>query len=145
MDVRFWCVKSAPALKVGPQHRYSTNFSVLFKIWDYDMRSDLYFTNHSNFQWLVVMNRGSKTQLQVDSNLNLTLWPPVPHIFRFFHFLLSHQVPPFKQVKDKMWHQSAIYENSWPPFCQIWIIVTHLKLWIASARHNFNWVKIQIE
>ena len=44
-----------------------------------------------------------------------------------------------------MWHQSAIFENSWPPFCQIWIIFTHLKLWIASARHNFKWVKIQIE
>ena len=44
-----------------------------------------------------------------------------------------------------MWDQSAIFENSWPPFCQIWIIFTHLKLWIASARHNFKWVKIQIE
>ena len=22
---------------------------------------------------------------------------------------------------------------------------THLKLWIASARHNFKWVKIQIK
>ena len=54
-------------------------------------------------------------------------------------------IPPFKHVKDKMWHQSAIFENSWPPFCQIWIIFTQLKLWIASARHNFKWVKIQIE
>ena len=44
-----------------------------------------------------------------------------------------------------MWHQSAIFENSWPLFCQIRIIFTHLKLWIASARHNFKWVKIQIE
>ena len=25
---------------------------------------------------------------------------------------------------------------------QIWIIFTHLKLWIASARHNFKWVKL---
>ena len=25
-----------------------------------------------------------------------------------------------------MWHQSAIFENSWTPFCQIWIIFTHL-------------------
>ena len=24
-----------------------------------------------------------------------------------------------------MWHQSAIFENSWPLFCQIWIIFTH--------------------
>ena len=33
----------------------------------------------------------------------------------------------------------------WSPSCQILIIFTHLKLWIASARHNFKWVKIQIE
>ena len=44
-----------------------------------------------------------------------------------------------------MWHQPARFENSWPPFCQIWIIFTYLKLWIASASHNFKWVKIQIE
>ena len=40
---------------------------------------------------------------------------------RVFIFLLAHQVPPFKHVKDKMWHQSAIFENRWPPCCQIWI------------------------
>ena len=57
---------------------------------------------------------------------------------RVFIFLLAHSVPPFK-------HQLAIFENGWPPFCQIWIIFTHLKLWIASARHNFKWVEIQIE
>ena len=60
---------------------------------------------------------------------------------RVFIFLLPH----FKYVKDKIWHQSARFENSWPPFCKIWIIFTHLKLWIATARHNFKWVKIQIE
>ena len=32
-----------------------------------------------------------------------------------------------------MWHPSSIFENSWPPYCQIWIIFTHLKLWIVSA------------
>ena len=26
---------------------------------------------------------------------------------------------------------------------QIWIIFTHLKLWVAVARHNFKWVKIK--
>ena len=57
-------------------------------------------------------------------------------IYSGFHFLLAHYVPPFEYVKDKMWHQSAIFDNSWPPFCQIWIIFTHLKLWIASARQN---------
>ena len=32
-----------------------------------------------------------------------------------------------------MWHQSARFEKSWPPFHQIWIIFTHLKLWIVDA------------
>ena len=66
-------------------------------------------------------------------------------IYSGFHFLLAHQVPHFNYVKDKMWHQPARFEKSWPPFCQIWIIFTHLKLRIASAGHNFKWVKIQIE
>ena len=30
-------------------------------------------------------------------------------------------------------------------FFQIVIIFTHVKLRIASARHNFKWVEIQIE
>ena len=29
-------------------------------------------------------------------------------------------------------------------FVQIWIIFTHLKLWIASAGYNFKWMKITI-
>ena len=41
--------------------------------------------------------------------------------------------------KDKTWHQSTRLQNRWLPFWQIWIIFTHLKLWIASARHNFKW------
>ena len=24
---------------------------------------------------------------------------------------------------------------------QIWVIFSHLKLWVAAARHNFKWVK----
>ena len=63
----------------------------------------------------------------------------------FFTQLLPHSVPPFKHVKAIMWHQSARFKKSWPPFCQIWIILTHLMLWIASARHNFMWVKILIQ
>ena len=44
-----------------------------------------------------------------------------------------------------MWHQPARFEKRWPSFCQIWIIFTHLRSWIASARHNLKWVKIQIK
>ena len=39
----------------------------------------------------------------------------MPHIYEFY-FLLTHYVPLFEHVKDKMWHQSAIVETSWPPF-----------------------------
>ena len=29
-------------------------------------------------------------------------------------------------------------------FEQIWVIFTHLKMWVAVANHNFKWVKIKI-
>ena len=48
-------------------------------------------------------------------------------------------------LKDKTWYQSARFLKIWSPFCQFWIICTHWKLWIASASHNFRWVKIPIE
>ena len=47
----------------------------------------------------------------------------------------------FKHFNCKAWDQSLKIDNSWPPFCQIWIIFTRLKF----AIHNFKWVKIQIE
>ena len=33
----------------------------------------------------------------------------------------------------------------WPKLLQIEVIFSHLKLWIAVARHNFKWLKIKIE
>ena len=30
----------------------------------------------------------------------------------------------------------------WCEINHIWVIFTHLKLWVAVARHNFKWVKI---
>ena len=61
-----------------------------------------------------------KNQLEADTEFILNCLNPQPfnrrcHIYSGFHFLLAHYVPPFKHVKDKMWHQSAIFENSWPP------------------------------
>ena len=55
--------------------------------------------------------------------------------------LLAHYLSALKYVKEK----TRGLENRRPPFCQICIIFTHLKLWIASARHNFKWVKSPIE
>ena len=66
-------------------------------------------------------------------------------LIRFLHFLSAHYLSVFKHVEDKKWHYSAKFKICWPPFCQIWISFTHLKLWIASARNNFKWVNIRIE
>ena len=60
--------------------------------------------------------------------------------FIFYQHLKYHLLNMLK-IKCDINQQS----NSWPPFCQVWIIFTHLKLWIASARHNFKWVKHQIK
>ena len=35
-----------------------------------------------------------------------------PDYIWFFFFLLAHQLSHFIKGKDKMWHQSAIFENS---------------------------------
>ena len=37
-----------------------------------------------------------------------------------------------------MWYQPAWSEKSWPPFCQIWIIFTHLKLWIDTTSSGWK-------
>ena len=34
------------------------------------------------------------------------------------------------------------FANICAQFKQIWVILSHLKLWVAVARHNFMWVKI---
>ena len=44
-----------------------------------------------------------------------------------------------ERVKNKLWHQSSRFENSWPLFCHIWIIFPHLKLWIASDTTYSGW------
>ena len=67
-------------------------------------------------------------------------------LYSFFDiFLIAHCISAFTHVENKTCHQSARFENSWSPFRKIWIIFTLLKLWIASARHNFKRVKIQTE
>ena len=63
----------------------------------------------------------------------------------FFYYHVKYHLLNMVKIKILMCQQLARFEKSWPAFCQIWIIFTHLKLWIASARHNFKWVKIQIE
>ena len=68
-----------------------------------------------------------------------------PDYIRFYFILVEYYISIFEHITDKTWYKSARFENIWHPLCQIYVIFTHLKLWIASARPNFKWVKIQIE
>ena len=47
-------------------------------------------------------------------------------VFIFSQHIRYHVLNMLKTKSDI--NQSAIFENSWPPFCQSWIIFTHLKL-----------------
>ena len=126
IDVKFWRLKSIPALK--------------------EFSAKLIYIYIFSLTWLV--SRYRNPQLQVVKITHNYLLNPLTagavHIC-FLHFLLTHCISAFKHVKNKNWHYSARFEICGPPFCQIWIIFTHLKLWIASARHNLKWVKIPIE
>ena len=74
----------------------------------------------------------------------IILQPQVNYYICIFTFLLAHYTSAVKYVKLKTWHKSERFLNRLPSFSQIWIIFTHLKLWITSAKHNFKWVKFPI-
>ena len=62
-----------------------------------------------------------------------------PDYVHFFSLLISTlKIPAFEHVKSKTWHQSRRLRNHWATFCQIKITFTHLKMWNASAGHNFK-------
>ena len=101
-----------------------------------------YQVKHVMMKCLNTQNRNNVPTLRGSKYINpLTAGAAYIRFFYFYWHIKYH----ISNVKDEWRHQPARFEKSWPPFCQIWIIFTHLKLWIASATHNFKWVKIQIE
>ena len=44
--------------------------------------------------------------------------------------------------KEKLVFNVRNWLNILIKFVHMWVIFTHLKLWVAVARHNFRWVKI---
>ena len=89
--------------------------------------------------WETNLQSASSCQLErIDTkkiNINL-LTAGTELIFSFscvFYYHIMYHI--LNMLKIKCDIKSAGFENSWPPFCQIWIIFTHLKLWIASVRH----------
>ena len=73
---------------------------------------------------------------------SLTAGAAYIRVFIFYQHIKYHIL---NMLKIKCDINQQDLKKSWPSFFQIWIIFTHLKLWIASARHNFKWVKIQVE
>ena len=62
---------------------------------------------------------------------------------RFFSFSISTlNTSSWTCLRYNVTSTNKISKSS-PPVCQKWMIFTHLKLWIASARHNFKWVKMR--
>ena len=47
-------------------------------------------------------------------------------------------------LENEMCVKKAKFANVLSKTKHIWVIFTHLKLWVAVARHNFKWVKITI-
>ena len=69
-------------------------------------------------------------------------------ILAWYHVLTGFSLGPLPSMSLKAgtlavyWYLNPLTAGAeyigWPPFFQIWIIFTHLKLWIGSARHNFK-------
>ena len=112
--------------------------------------AELYFTELKKFHWISTQSSNLTTYWTTsfaiihrtpnDANY---LASDTKSLHMRYHicycYLLSHN------TLHKTWHHSARFQNRSPTFCQIWIIFTHLKLWIASARHNFKWEKKQFK
>ena len=88
------------------------------------------YTKHSVniiYFFLGYTPRLSRSHL-IDNTMTSSVWPPNNlltaghnYIRVFLIFLLSLWMSDFNHAKGKTWHQSARFENSWPPLCQIWI------------------------
>ena len=65
--------------------------------------------------------------------------PAKPDYGRFHSMLLSDWRT---AVANELCVQTSIFANCWFQIKQICVIFTHLRLWIAVARHNLKWVKI---
>ena len=57
-------------------------------------------------------------------------------VFIFYSHIKYH-ISNMLKIKCDINQQEV--KKRWPPFCQIWIIFTHLKLWIASGE-NSSWI-----
>ena len=95
-----------------------------------------WYTSHSE-------NHSTECENSMSGAINpLSADSEYTRVFIIYYHIKYHIL---NMLKMKCNIKSVRFEKSWPPFFQICIIFTHLKLWIASARHNFKWVKIQIE
>ena len=95
--------------------------------------------NLNNFHSLEVVDRVSETQLQVGENSNSVIWRlegnPVAIIFVIKYFISTLNIT-FRACLIQNMTQINKFAKSFTSILSNLIIFTHLKLWIASARHN---------
>ena len=104
-------------------------------IWHHELTRILTrLTNTSGVvTWVCQLSRGSLPN-NYDKFAHFSLNPLTAGVgyISFLHFLLAPYQPAFKPGKDKTWHYSAKCLICWPPFCQIWTVFIHLKLWVGG-------------
>ena len=70
----------------------------------------------------------------------LYIYQPIPIIVIFYQHI---KYPLLNMLKKKCDKNQQDLKKNYPDLSSL-LIFTHLKLWIASSRHNFKWVKIPI-
>ena len=60
-------------------------------------------------------------------------------INRLYFVLQAEQIT---VIGNEMSVQTSRFSNIWSKIKQLWVIVAHLKLWVAVATHNFKGSKI---
>ena len=95
---------------------------------------------HITFAWKSRICHNYKCQIQPFNPL--TAGAAYIRVFIFFKRIKYHILNKLKIKCDINQQDLKIIDLQ---FVKSEFLSTHLKLWIASARHNFKWVRIQIE
>ena len=70
------------------------------------------------------------------------LFSPYSADHDYCHFLSVLLVDQITVIGNEMYVYTSRFANICAQIKQIWVIFSHLKLWVAVARHNFKWLKI---
>ena len=105
------------------------HWRILFYICTHSL-PHLYLSTHAP---LILIRLSSKTTTANHANPK----PAKPNYGRFYSMPLSDCRT---AVANELCVQTSIFVNCWSQIKQICVIFTHLRLWIAVAKHNLKWV-----